>query len=31
MNYIYKDELVKACFAHDVPYGDSKDLAKMTV
>ena len=30
-NYIYKNELNKACFAHDVAYSDSKDLAKRTV
>ena len=30
-NYIYKNELDKACFAHDVPYSDSKDLTKRTV
>ena len=27
-NYIYKDELDKACFAHDAAYSDSKDLTK---
>ena len=27
-NYIYKNELVKACFQHDMPYGDFKDLAR---
>ena len=26
--YIYKNELVKACFAHDAAYSDSKDLTK---
>ena len=30
-NYIYKNELDKACFAHDAPYSDSKDLTKRTV
>ena len=29
--YIYKYELDKACFAHDVAYSDSKDLTKRTV
>ena len=28
--YIYKNELVKACFQHDLAYGDFKDLAKRT-
>ena len=27
---IYKNELDKACFQHDMAYGDSKDLAKRT-
>ena len=27
---IYKNELDKACFQHDVAYGDFKDLAKRT-
>ena len=27
-SYIYKKELDKACFQHDVAYGDFKDLAK---
>ena len=27
-NYIYKNELDKACFQHDMPYGDFKDLAR---
>ena len=27
-NYIYKNELGKACFAHDAAYSDSKDLKK---
>ena len=30
-NYIYKNELDKACFAHDVAYSDSKDLTKRTI
>ena len=29
-NYIYKNELDKACFAHDAEYSDSKDLTKIT-
>ena len=29
-NFIYKNELDKACFQHDMPYGKSKDLAKRT-
>ena len=28
--YIYKKELDKACFQHDLAYGDFKDLAKRT-
>ena len=28
--YIYKYELDKACFQHDMTYGDFKDLAKRT-
>ena len=28
--YIYKNELGKACFAHETAYCDSKDLAKRT-
>ena len=28
--YIYKNELDRACFAHDVAYFDSKDLTKRT-
>ena len=27
-NYIYKNELDKTCFQHDMAYGDFKDLAK---
>ena len=30
-NYIYKNELDKACFAHDATYSDSKDLTKITI
>ena len=30
-SYIYKNELDKACFAHDAAYSDSKDLTKRTV
>ena len=30
-NYIYKNELDKACFAPDAAYSDSKDLIKRTV
>ena len=29
-SYIYKNELDKPCFQHDVTYGDFKDLAKRT-
>ena len=29
-NYIYKNELDKACFGHDAAYSDSKDLTKRT-
>ena len=28
--YIYKNELDKACFQHDMAYGDFKDLARRT-
>ena len=28
--YIYKNELDKACFQHDMAYGNIKDLAKRT-
>ena len=31
LNYIYKNELEAACFAHDAVYANSKDLAKRTV
>ena len=30
-NYIYKNELDKAWFQHDMAYGDFKDLTKRTV
>ena len=30
-NYIYKNELDKACFVHDATYSDTKDLTKRTV
>ena len=30
-NYMYKNELDKACFVHDAAYYDSKDLTKRTV
>ena len=29
-NYIYKNELDKACFRHDMAYGDFKDLKRRT-
>ena len=29
-NFIYKNELNKACFQHDMAYGKSKDLVKRT-
>ena len=29
-NFIYKNELDKACFQHDTAYGKLKDLAKRT-
>ena len=29
-NFIYKNELDKACFQHDMAFGKSKDLAKRT-
>ena len=29
-NYIYKNELDKTCFQHDMGYGDFKDLARRT-
>ena len=30
-NYIYKNELGKACFTHDAAYSDSKDLTTRTI
>ena len=30
-NYVYKNELDKACFAHDAAYSDGKGLTKRTV
>ena len=30
-SYIYKNELDKTCFQHDMTYGDFKDLAKRTI
>ena len=30
ISYIYKDELDKACFQHDMASGDFKDLARRT-
>ena len=29
-NFIYKNELDKACFQHDIAFGKTKDLAKRT-
>ena len=29
-DFIYKNQLEKACFQHDMAYGKSKDLAKRT-
>ena len=29
-DFIYKNELYKACFRHDMAYGKSKDLVKRT-
>ena len=29
-NFIYRNELNKACFQHDMGYGKSKDLAERT-
>ena len=29
-DFIYRDELDKVCFQHDIVYGKSKDLAKRT-
>ena len=28
-NFIYKNELDKACFQHDMAYGKTKDLVKI--
>ena len=30
-NYVFKNELDKACFVHDAAYSDSKDLTKRTI
>ena len=30
INYIYKNELDKACFQHDMTYGDFNNLARRT-
>ena len=30
IDYIYKNDLNKACFQHDMAYGKFKDLAKIT-
>ena len=29
--YIYQNELDKACFQHDMAYGDFKDLARTNI
>ena len=31
LKHLYRNELDKACFAYDVAYSDSKDLAKKTI
>ena len=31
LKHLYRNELDKACFAHDAAYPDSKDLAKRTI
>ena len=31
LKYLYRNELGKACFAHDAAYFDSKDLANRTI
>ena len=31
LKHLYRNELGKACFAHDAAYSDSKDLAKRTI
>ena len=30
-SYIYKNELDKTCFQHDMAYGDFKDLTRRTI
>ena len=30
-NHLYRNEVDKACFIHDIAYFDSKDLAKRTI
>ena len=31
LNYIFKEKVDRACFAHDAAYDNSKDLAQRTV
>ena len=31
LKHLYRNELDKACFAHDAAYSDSKDLAKRAI
>ena len=31
MKHLYRNELHKACFAHDAAYSDSKDLPKIAI
>ena len=31
LKHLYRNELDKACFAHDAVYSNSKDLAKRTI
>ena len=31
LKHLYRNELDKACFAHNATYSDSKDLAKRTI
>ena len=31
LKYLYRNELNRACFAHEAAYCDSKDLAKRTI
>ena len=31
LNYVYKNELDKACFAHDEAYSDNNNLANRTI